>query len=164
MSKEEKTAWQKCLGFLNRRALSKRQLLDKLYQAGFPGAEIREAVARAEKLGFVNDELLAGDCARYAAGSGLGRYRIRQKLRTRKFDAATIAAATESTVDDEAERARQCFELKLRSLARESDWRKKRDKVFRHLVARGFPMGTARDLAQEIRPENINPTGDEELS
>ena len=151
--KEPPSAWQKTLKLLNRRALSTRQLSEKLHQAGFLSQEVREAVEKAEKLGFINDKLLAEDCAKYAAASGLGRYRIKQKLQTRGLNTATVAQAVEGTFEDETARARECFEKKLNALSREPDWRKRREKVFRHLVSRGFPMSLAGELSREIKDE-----------
>ncbi len=149
-----KTAWDKALALLNRRALNRRLLTEKIIAAGFPPDEAREAVERAVKAGFVDDELLAEDYARAIAQGGAGSFRIRRKLQDKQFDRATVERAVAAQQESETERARQVFELKLRLLARENDWRKKRDKMFRHLISRGFPVAVAQELCREIKPES----------
>ncbi len=152
MEPPRKPAWDKALDFLNRKALSRRQLAEKLRAAGYPSPEIRAAVERAERLNLVNDALLAQDYARTIAAGGVGRYRIRQKLRTKLFDAATVTEAVATTEEGEKEQAEKAFDYKLRMLSRESDWRKKREKMFRYLVGRGFPVAVVKELAQRIGP------------
>jgi len=146
--KTPRTAWQQTLAWLNRRALNRRQLTGKLRTAGFPAAEIREAVERAEKSGFVNDELLAESYARFVADSGLGRFRIRQKLKSKEFDPGTVERALAPTEEDERERALLALDYKLRCLPGDLDPRKKREKLFRFLVGRGFPLELVREVVR----------------
>ena len=53
--------------------------------------------------------------------------------------------------DDEFEAARRAMEGKLRLLSRETDRRKKREKLFRFMASRGFSPAVIFKLADEMQ-------------
>lgn len=143
------TAVEKALRLLGASACSERELALKLRRSGFPAEEIAEAVATCRRHGFLNDELLAEDYATLLADRGSGRRLIKMQLKRRGLAAEHVEAAVEKTVESELENARRALDLKLRLLSRETDPRKKKEKAFRFLAGRGFPVETIRTLFAE---------------
>ena len=138
MEKPKKSAMEKAMRLLSRRALSERELLNKLCAAGYPFREARDAVAECRKRGYVNDEAFAADYTELLAGRCLGGRRIRLALRKRGIPAELQEEPLEAAAETEAERASEALAYKLRLLARETDPRRKREKAFRFLIGRGF--------------------------
>ncbi|MBS1453764.1 MAG: regulatory protein RecX [Lentisphaeria bacterium] len=144
MEKPKKSAMEKAMRLLSRRALSERELLNKLCAAGYPFREARDAVAECRKRGYVNDEAFAADYTELLAGRCLGGRRIRLALRKRGIPAELQEEPLEAAAETEAERASEALAYKLRLLARETDPRRKREKAFRFLVGRGFSCENCR--------------------
>ena len=144
MEKPKKSAMEKAMRLLSRRALSERELLNKLCAAGYPFREARDAVAECRKRGYVNDEAFAADYTELLAGRCLGGRRIRLALRKRGIPAELQEEPLEAAAETEAERASEALAYKLRLLARETDPRRKREKAFRFLIGRGFSCESCR--------------------
>ena len=144
MEKPKKSAMEKAMRLLSRRALSERELLNKLCAAGYPFREARDAVAECRKRGYVNDEAFAADYTELLAGRCLGGRRIRLALRKRGIPAELQDEPLEAAAETEAERASEALAYKLRLLARETDPRRKREKAFRFLIGRGFSCESCR--------------------
>ena len=144
MEKPKKSAMEKAMRLLSRRALSERELLNKLCAAGYPFCEARDAVAECRKRGYVNDEAFAADYTELLAGRCLGGRRIKLALRKRGIPAELQEEPLEAAAETEAERASEALAYKLRLLARETDPRRKREKAFRFLIGRGFSCESCR--------------------
>ena len=144
MEKPKQSAMEKAMRLLSRRALSERELLNKLCAAGYPFREARDAVAECRKRGYVNDEAFAADYTELLAGRCLGGRRIRLALRKRGIPAELQEEPLEAAAETEAERASEALAYKLRLLARETDPRRKREKAFRFLIGRGFSCESCR--------------------
>ena len=144
MEKPKKSAMEKTMRLLSRRALSERELLNKLCAAGYPFREARDAVAECRKRGYVNDEAFAADYTELLAGRCLGGRRIKLALRKRGIPAELQEEPLEAAAETEAERASEALAYKLRLLARETDPRRKREKAFRFLIGRGFSCESCR--------------------
>ena len=144
MEKPKKSAMEKAMRLLSRRALSERELLNKLCAAGYPFREARDAVAECRKRGYVNDEAFAADYTELLAGRCLGGRRIRHTQRKRGIPAELQEEPLEAAAETEAERASEALAYKLRLLARETDPRRKREKAFRFLIGRGFSCESCR--------------------
>ena len=123
------SALAKAMAFLAARPLSELELLAKLRKAGYPDNEADAAIEECRKRHYLDDEMLTADCVDALRNRNLGARQIRFKLARRGLDAEKVSELLE------AERA---MESKLRLLRNESDPRKKREKLFRFLVGRGF--------------------------
>ena len=135
--------WQETLRILDRKALSRSDLSAKLLRAGFTAVDVEEAVRKAVELGCCNDTALASWRAASCASGNYGMRRIKEKLRTVNVSPEAFAAALSEQADGEEERSLAACRFKLRCLERETDRRKKREKVIRFLLGRGFTMSTA---------------------
>ena len=75
---------EKAMRLLAMRGLSETELRQKLLRAGYPPGEAREALAECRKRGYLNDDLLAADCAKSCRDRGLGTRAVRFRLRRRE--------------------------------------------------------------------------------
>lgn len=148
-----KNALEKAMDFLAIRPLTERELRSKLQLSGrYSLEDIDEAVSLCRTRGYLNDELLAADAAQFLNSGGRGRGMIRKKLRARGVPEPALEQALEAVSPEaELEAARNAAEGKLRLLIREKDAGKKREKLFRFLISRGFSP----DLSGRIIREKL---------
>lgn len=132
------SALAKAMAFLAARPLSELELLAKLRKAGYPDNEADAAIEECRKRHYLNDEMLTADCVDALRNRNLGARQIRFKLARRGLDAEKVSELLEADPDAEKQAAERAMESKLRLLRNESDPRKKREKLFRFLVGRGF--------------------------
>ena len=149
------SALKKAMDLLAARPLTESELRTRLSAGGkFSPPEIEEALLCCRNRGYLNDGLLASDAARYLNTEGRGQGLIRKKLRARGVSEEHLGAALSGlTAEDEAAAARSAGMTKLRLLSREKDMRKKREKLFRFLISRGFSSETALDAMTELLRE-----------
>ena len=144
------SAFEQALRFLDRKALSEKELTDKLNRFSYTPKEIADAVTRCRERKFINDHLMIEDCRDALFARGNGSRLIKMKLLRRGLNSAEIAAKLADTADQENSACSAAAEAKLKTLARENDPRKKREKLFRFLAARGFPPAVATKTISEL--------------
>ena len=139
------SALKKAMDLLAARPLTESELRTRLSAGGkFPPSEVEEAVLLCRNRGYLNDALLASDAAKFLNAGGRGQGLIRKKLRARGVSEENLNAALGGlSAEDEAGAALNAGMTKLRLLAREKDMRKKKEKLFRFLISRGFSPETA---------------------
>lgn len=149
------SALKKAMDLLAARPLTESELRTRLSAGGkFPPAEVEEALLCCRNRGYLNDALLASDAAKYLNAGGRGRGLIRKKLRARGVSEENLSAALSGlSAGDETAAARSAGMTKLRLLSREKDAGKKREKLFRFLISRGFSPETALDTMTELLRE-----------
>ena len=145
------SAMDKAMKILAVSPVSEAELRKKLLRAGYPEILVEPAVSECIRRGYVNDSLLANDCAEYLTVRGTGRRMVKMKLLRRGIDRETVDAAIAGT-DPEAEldAARAALDCKLRLLSGEKQWRKKREKAFRFMVSRGYTSDVISAVFSEI--------------
>ncbi len=153
MPKEPPSALVKAMNLLAQRSLSELELLAKLRRAGYPDHECDAAIAECVKRRYLNDEQLTADCVDILHQRNLGARQIRIKLSRRGLDREKINELLDRDPDGETEAARRALEIKMRSLVKENDPRKKREKLFRFMAGRGFPPALIFKLMSED-PDN----------
>jgi regulatory protein len=151
MPKERPSALVKAMNYLAARSLSEKELLMKLRKAGYSDMECDSAIAECVKRRYLNDEQLTADCVDILHQRNLGARQIRQKLLRRGLDGEEISELLESRPEDEEDAARRAMEGKLRLLSRETEPRKKREKLFRFMISRGFAPSLVFKLADEMQ-------------
>ena len=139
-------ALEQALLWLDRRWYSELELERKLAQCEYTPTEISGALHECRRYGLIDDTRLAENFARDCAARGQGVRRIRQALARHGLVGAAAARALETVAPDAPEAARRALAVKLKSWSREQDWRKKREKAFRFLVGRGFPLAVIREV------------------
>lgn len=141
MEANERDALARAMRLLSRRSYSELELRRKLLQAECSEADALGAIAECRKRGYLNDSLLAEDFAHSLSERGSGGRLIKQKLARRGLPREEIEAALEKVAEAEPDALQHAIEVKLRGLSREKDPRKKREKLLRFLLNRGFSMG-----------------------
>ena len=144
------SAMDKAVKILSTAPASEAELRRKLFRAGYPEILVEQAVSECLRRGYINDELLASDCAEFLTMRGTGRRMVKVKLMRRGLDRELVESAIAETDPElELEAARFALEGKLRLLSREKDWRKRKEKAFRFLVSRGYTSDVITRLFSE---------------
>lgn len=127
-------------GMIGRRALSKKELQDRLVKKGADQEDAQNAVDWLEEIGAVDDASYAGVIARHYAGRGYGSARVKEELRRRGVDRSLWADALAEL--PEAEEAIIAY-VRKRSHGDLSD-PKELKRLTDALVRRGFSWGDIR--------------------
>ncbi len=138
MPKTPPDAFEKAIRFLALRPLSEKELLTKLLRAGFPDDECARAVAECHKRHYLDDELLAVDSVSALRQRNLGTRQIKFRLARRGLDMETVSGLLADEPQEELAAAIRAMQSKSRLLRNETDERKKREKLFRFMIGRGF--------------------------
>lgn len=150
MPKERPSALVKAMNFLAVRSLSELELLNKLRRAGYPDDECDAAIAECVNRHYIDDGQLTADSVDLLRQRNLGSRQIRQKLARRGLDSEAVSEILASSPEEEEAAAMRAMESKLRLLSRESDPRKKREKLFRFMANRGFSAGIIFKLMDKL--------------
>lgn len=148
---------------LARRALSRREVGERLVRKGFASDESEREVNRLERAGLLNDEELARGVCRQELTAGRGRLAIRQRLVRRALDPPVASGALADVTEADEQAALRC--ALERALRRNPGWDhnpRVRERVVRHLLGRGFPWPAVR-LALEERSSGFTGELDESL-
>ena len=138
MPKTPVSALAKAMDLLAARPLSERELLTRLRRAGYSDAEADAAIDECRQRRYLDDELLTHDAVEGLRQRNLGSRQIQLRLRRRGLEPERIHEELRLRPEDEWEAALRARDTKARQLSHETDPRKKREKLFRFLVGRGF--------------------------
>jgi len=148
MEKDIKNTYMtKALTWLSKRAYTERELAEKFRKLPEYSPEAAEmVVADCVRLGFLNDAMYAADYANILAARGCGFYRLKMNMKNKGLDGGHIEAALAevSTPEAELERAVNAGQYKLRLLKKDETFQKKREKLYRFLMTRGFKSDIVR--------------------
>ena len=130
---------------LERRDLSRRELVKRLVEKDETPEAAEAAAARMEELGFIDDARYAPRVAQYGARKGWGRRRIEAELLHRGIDRALCAEALETLPppDDALDRL-LCQRLRGAEISDRAALKKATDALQR----RGFSWG---DIEAAVR-------------
>lgn len=128
------------LRLLTGRALTERELADRLGRRGFAPSVVKLELDRLRQAGLVDDLQVARATCAGLLGRGYGRQRLAAALARRGLttDVARQALAEVSFEDEEAALDRALKRILARSRG-ERTLPPEREKVIRYLLARGFP-------------------------
>ena len=144
-------AFNSALRILTGRDHSKYELGLKLRQRGFEPQEIEKALSKCIQLDYVNDERTARVYIRQLIRKGYGKKRMRQEmnqkgLRGRQIQRILAEAVSES---DEFESMERVLKKHINRFERESDPKKRKEKMYRFLYARGFSQDAIRKIMKK---------------
>jgi regulatory protein len=139
------------LRILTRRAHSVNELRRKLFDKGFSAAAVNQAVSECLRLRFLDDQQVAENYLAELRQRGCGNFKIKMMMRKKGIQDEITAALIDSGANCELDYAEQCFKQKLKSLQRETDPVKVREKVFRFMLGRGFNADTVTKLWAELK-------------
>ena len=142
------------LRMLGRRALSPAEVRERLERRGFAPSVVRVEVARLERAGLVDELALARSVCQAQIRAGRGRRAMVGALRRRLVGREAAAQALDEVMEgDESAALAAAF---ARVAVRHRFWRRlpeERQKVVRHLLARGFSLDQVRRAMHQPRFE-----------
>lgn len=145
---------------VGRRALSKKELTERLVKKGVEKDDAQDAADWMEEIGGVNDAAYAASIARSYGGRGYGPARIREELRRRGVSRELWDEAMEELPDRE-ETLDRLIEKKCRGDAL-SD-RREIKRVSDSLLRRGFSWGEVKDALRRYMDSLENMEEDSDL-
>lgn len=125
----------RALRLLDSRAMSRRELVDKLVQKGEDRDQAQQVVAWLADMGQINEAEYAGSIVRHYAAKGYGRKRIEQELWRRGVEKDHWDTALHEMPDDTDETIDRFIESKLRGTVPD---RKEEKRVTDALMRRGY--------------------------
>lgn len=138
------TAFDTAVRLLARRAHSRRELVRKLSLRGFPQEDIDAALIRCDGYGYLNDADMARRLTDHLNATGHGPAYIRHYLRGKGLSTETDDCLDNRGDDfNEETSARQALEKKLAASRRNEDPIKRRQRLYRFLLSRGFSGSVA---------------------
>jgi regulatory protein len=144
-------ALNSALRILTGRDHSEYELTRKLKQRGFIAEDIEKAISECIRLDYINDERTAGVYIRQLIRKGYGVRRIRHDMDKKGLKGKQVQNLLSKTFSDadEHDSAVRVLKKNIRRFERESDPRKRRDKIFRFLYGRGFSQEIIRKILKK---------------
>lgn len=131
---------------VDRRDYSRKELLDRLGQDGYPSSVAEPLVERAVSCGMVDDARFADSFIRSKLACGWGRLKIERELGRRGIEAASLAGWPDEYLEEGSESERAYELAARRRLTGKNDLQK----LVRFLVSRGFSSSVAFDAARRV--------------
>jgi regulatory protein len=131
---------------------SKYELKQKLRQRGFTSKVIDTVMLECERFNYINDPRTAHVYISQLKRKCFGKRYIRMALKKKRLsDTASENILLENYPDaDEFEKAGKLLEKKMEAFEREADQKKRREKMYRFLYARGFKTEIIIDLIRNL--------------
>lgn len=144
-------AWNVALGLLARRGHTARELETKLRKRGFDRQTAEAVVSKCERMRFIDDRETGRAYLKELVRKGRGPRRIRMEMSRKGLDDPVIDELMENMGVEKKERqfCRMEMEKKLGAVSAEKDSRKKKARVYRFLVSRGFSSSVVCELLGE---------------
>ncbi len=151
------------LRMVARRALSARELRDRLERRGFPAAAVAAEVRRLERAGLLDDTALAAALVATGVRRGQGRRGVAAALRRRRLAPQAVQDAL-ATLSEEEERGALAVAMVAATRRAPGWWRlpEGRRKVVRYLLARGFGARLVREAVAAAREGGADDAADVE--
>ena len=136
-----------------RREICEQDALKKLFQWQVPEEEQAKIMAQLVQYGFIDNEryarAYAEDKMKY---NRWGARKVEMMLRSKGIDDDIISAAIDEVSDEDCqmETLRKLLEEKARSLRNETDPYKKKQKLLRFAISRGFDYGDVLDALEDL--------------
>ena len=126
---------------------TKKDVYDYLIRKGFSDEETSEVCDYIEEVGLVDDDLyvkfFVEDSFRI---KNKGARKIVYELKQRGIEDDKIEEAIEEASDMEYEALKEAYERKLEATKSETDPYKRKNKIIRFLISRGFDYSDIKDI------------------
>jgi regulatory protein len=143
-------AMNSAVRILANRDHSKYELKQKLRQRGFTRKVIDTVMLECERFNYINDRRTAYVYILQLKRKCFGKRYIRMALKKKHLSGTEIENILQEDYPDadELEKAGKLLEKKMKAFERESDQKKKREKIYRFLYARGFSTAVIREFVK----------------
>ena len=131
---------------------SKYELKQKLRQRGFTRKVIDTVMLKCERFNYINDSRTARVYISQLKRKCFGKRYIRMALKKKRLNGTAIENILQENYSDadELEKAGKLLEKKMEAFEREADQKKRREKMYRFLYARGFKTEIIIDLIRNL--------------
>jgi regulatory protein len=131
---------------------SKYELKQKLRQRGFTRKVIDTVMLKCERFNYINDSRTARIYITQLKRKCFGKRYIRMALKKKRLNGTAIENILQENYPDadELEKAGKLLEKKMVAFGREADPKKRRQKMYRFLYARGFSPPHISDLMRNM--------------
>lgn len=156
MVRQYRFALDRAVGYLAARARSKREIEQKLLQAGYRPCTVEMVIYKLSRENLLDDADFARQWVESRSGHKLGKNRIAQELR-RKGITQEEAEEALSAIDEEDQLA-SAIALAEKAAARlkpDEDLRKAANRIAGMLARRGFSWDIAKQAIQQALSDNI---------
>jgi len=153
-----RSALDKAVVMLARRPCSKGEIEIKLFHSGYSSQTIEMVLYKLEKESLINDEDFAKQWIQYRRSQKLGEKKIAAELKYKKNVSPEIVDQVMlETANDETE-LEQASELALKlndRYKKENDPLKKKQKIMRALVQKGYSWDIAKEAFMKISDSEV---------
>lgn len=137
-----------CLKSISAKRQTVKEIREKLAKR-FPEADAEAVIARLKELEYLDDKAFAEAYIRHRSlSSPRGKWVLRQELRRKGVSETDYALALEAFSEDDV--ITEVAEKKWEKLRNETDQYKKKQKLLRFLVSRGFSMGECLEVVNSF--------------
>lgn len=147
----------KALEYAIRSLLRKRQTEKEIrgrIQKRHPTAPVEEVISRLKELNYINDEAFSEAWIRHRSlSSPKGKFQLERELRQKGVSSENRGKALQEY--DEGD-VLQELALKKWEKLRETDMRKKREKLMRFLLSRGFAISSVIEIVNSFAQNEKN--------
>lgn len=148
-------AFNYCCWALGNSPKSTKQLEDKLRMKNCPEDIITATMAKMASYGYLDDHSFAQSFMESKRYAGWGERRISMELHRKGVPSEVVEAVLgQESAETEEDRAREFAQKKVRSIPRTLERRKRVDRLVRAMVSRGFDMGLAFQMVNELIDED----------
>lgn len=144
-------AFNYCCWAVGNAPKTKKQLEGKLRMKNCPEDIITSTLEKMASYGYLDDSDFAKSFMESKQHAGWGARKIRMELNRKGIDPDILnEVLEEDDLESEEERARDFAQRKIRSIPMTLDRRKRVDRLVRAMVSRGFDMGLAFQMVNEL--------------
>lgn len=145
-------AWASAVRLLSIRAHCEGDLSIKLQKRKFTKKIIIAVVDECKRLGFIDDKSFSKEYTKELLWRGNGIKMIKSKLRAKGLSCELIDKEVENIRLNhlELDAAKTAYKKKAPSLKKESDPRKRQEKLYRYLYSKGFSYEIIQEVSEEL--------------
>lgn len=142
------------LDFLSRRMLTEKELLRRLIKKGVWEEDAKEAATRCKGYGYLNDSETGRCIIRAGIRGGHGKQRIRFDLLRRGIAEPLVTTLLDEVEDEALDASLEQVARKKWERLHEADLRKRKARLYRFLVSRGFAVNKIFSVLDRFEKED----------
>ncbi len=151
---EHRRAMDKALTYLGYRARSVAQMRAYLAGKGFSEPAVEAAIGKLKDYGYLDDEKLAAHIVEVLGQErGMGKRAVQQKLYRAGIDSQQAKEAADAIEPDEEREHARAWADRLDAKLSEDDPRRRKEKLFRRLIAKGFGYDIVKEILDKMDEE-----------
>lgn len=153
--KQYRSALEKAVSMLSRRACSTFEIKQKLKETGYSDYTTEMVILKLQKNSLINDQDFAGQWARFRSNRQYGPRRIDLELRRKGISSHDAEAAISNLSEEEQlENAVRIAQKAMKNAKQDEAPQKTRNRILSAIVRRGYDWDIAREAMNQAMREN----------